>query len=66
MKYKSYILTHEGNEMIEIHNTKKALFEYLENSLYANQDWSLCVQTYFLNLDGYFMSYDSKFNFDNQ
>ena len=66
MKYQTYILTREENEIIETHNSKKAMFEYLENSLYANQDWSLCVRTYFLNIDGHFMPYNSKFDFDNQ
>jgi hypothetical protein len=67
MKYRSYILTHEGNEIIETHKSKKAMFEYLENSLYSNENWSLYVQTYFFsNIDGHFRLYDSKFNFDNQ
>jgi hypothetical protein len=66
MKYRTYILTREENEIIETHNSTKELFDYLKNSLYSSTDFSLCVQTYFLNLDGHFMTYDNKFNFDNR
>ena len=66
MKTQTYILTNEGNEIIKNHKSIKNMMEYLNNELLASKDYSQYLETYFLNIDGHFIPFESKYTFDNR